>query len=147
MIDQKIRVLSEALARAVDRRSFVKRAGGAVVAGIATIVLKPTLASAGASANASAGPALAGEIPAISCAPPGPYCNTGGGDLSGCRGGHCFAHGTVANACHVYYAFYATGCWSTVSGGGYWTCCDCQCNNGNTCGCAQFNPGGDPRSH
>ena len=101
MIDQKIRVLSEVLAREVDRRSFLKRAGGAVVAGIATLVLKPTLASAGASAHANAGPALAGEIPAISCAPPGPYCNTGGGDLSGCRGGHCFAHGTVANACKV----------------------------------------------
>lgn len=47
MIDQKIRVLSEVLAREVDRRSFLKRAGGAVVAGIATLVLKPTLASAG----------------------------------------------------------------------------------------------------
>jgi hypothetical protein len=147
MIEQKIRVLSEALARAVDRRSFVKRAGGVVMAGIATLVMKPTLASAGASANANAGPAMAGAIPAISCAPPGPYCNTGGGDLSGCRGAHCFAHGTTTNACKVYYTFYATGCWSTVSSGGYWTCCDCRCTNGNTCGCAQFNPGGEPRSH
>jgi hypothetical protein len=141
MIDQKIRVWSEALARGMNRRSFVQRASGTVASGIAALMLGPALANRSKSVSA------APLIPAITCSPPGPYCNTGGGDLSGCRGGGCFQHSYQGNPipCQVYYTYYTTGCWSTVVSGGYWTCCDCKCyNNGVAvvnCGCASFNPG------
>ncbi len=144
MLEQKIKVFSEALARVVDRRTFLRRMGGTMVAGVSAMVMGPALASAGAGA---ASKALAS--PTISCSPPGPYCNTGGGDTSGCRGGHCYQHQTAPNTvtCQVYYTYYATGCWTSAVSGGYWTCCDCRCSNNATCGCAQFNPGGNPSPH
>jgi hypothetical protein len=81
------------------------------------------------------------------CNPPGPFCNLNGNvqDPNGCHGAHCFHHlynGTVYQ-CRVYYAYYQTGCWTTAAGGGFWTCCDCECLNKYgqriaTCGCAQF---------
>lgn len=137
MFEQKVKVFSEALARAVDRRTFVKRVGSTVVAGIGSLVMGPMISRS--AARAAAGVMAA---PNITCAPPGPYCNNGGGNLSGCRGGHCYQHN--GNACVVYYAFYTTGCWTTAVTGGYWTCCDCQCTGGATCGCASFNPGVSP---
>lgn len=145
MLDQKIKVMSESLARGINRRSFLKQAGGAVVATVSTFALGPILSNRARQVSA------APLIPTISCSPPGPYCNTGGGDLSGCHGGHCFQHttGGITYPCRVYYQYYTTGCWTTASGGGYWTCCDCQCFNTSgqnvaNCGCASFNPGGTP---
>jgi hypothetical protein len=143
MLEQRVKVFSEALARAVDRRTFIRRVGGSMVAGVATLVMGPLLTKPMSQAAAAA---LA--APTISCAPPGPYCNNGGGNLSGCRGGHCYQH--QGGTCQVYYQFYTTGCWTTAVSGGYWTCCDCQCTTG-TCGCASFNPGvapsNDPSPH
>jgi hypothetical protein len=137
MLEYKIRLVSEALARAMDRRTFLKRLSGTVAAGVSAMVLGPSLAAAGV----KAGPGIEGGP---SCAPPGPYCNIGTGILSGCRGGHCYQHGTSPNTvtCVVYYTFYGTGCWTTAVSGGNWVCCDCRCSNNATCGCAQFNPTG-----
>lgn len=152
MIDQKIKVFSEVLARAVDRRTFLKRLGGAVVAGVSTMTLGPALANSGAKA---AGKALAS--PTVSCSPPGPYCNLNGvNEPNGCLNSSapnynasCFQHrsGGTVYSCQVYYTYYTTGCWTTAQGTGYWTCCDCQCTNGSTCGCASYNPGNGLSPH
>jgi hypothetical protein len=135
MLEQRIRIISETLARTVSRRSFLGQVGGAVVSGIAALALGPTLNASRAWAAAPKGKAPV--VPAISCAPPGPYCNTGGGNLSGCHGAHCYQHlsGGQVLSCHVYYAFYQVGCWTSSDG---WTCCDCQCTGGTTCGCAEY---------
>src|SRR5438045_2650271 len=133
MLEQRIRFVSEALARAMDRRTLLRRAGGAMVSGVATLAVGSLISTSPARAATRGGPI----VPAITCAPPGPYCNTGGGDLSGCHGAHCYQHlsGGQIVACHVYYAFYPGGCWTSGDG---WTCCDCQCSSGGSCGCAQF---------
>lgn len=143
MLEHRIRVLSEALARAIDRRLFLRRAGSSIAAGAAALVIGPALT--GNRAEAAPKPL---SSPNITCSPPGPYCNTGGGNLSGCNGAHCYQHlynGTVYS-CQVYYQYYQVGCWTTASSGGYWTCCDCACGTPRvaTCGCAQFNAPGSP---
>jgi hypothetical protein len=144
MLEQKIRNFSESLARGIDRRAFLRRSGGAVAASISALVLGPLLANS--PSRASAGTLLPNTP---NCAPPGPYCNLEGGSPpqpDACRGAECFQHnpGSGVVACHVYYAFYQVGCWTSGGSGGYWTCCDCQCNGGSTCGCAQFHPTNAP---
>jgi hypothetical protein len=137
MLEQRIRVVSEALARTMNRRTFLRQTGTAVASSVTALALGSILSTS--AARASAPKAKGPLVPAISCSPPGPYCNTGGGDLSGCHGAHCYQHlynGQV-ETCHVYYQYYQVGCWSTASGGGYWTCCDCQCTS-TTCGCAEY---------
>jgi hypothetical protein len=146
MLDKTTRILSESLARALDRRAFVKRVGQTTFAGLAALAagqLMPTIAAARAGRQP--------PVQAPNCAPPGPYCNTGGGILSGCHGAACFQHlynGQVVQ-CRVYYSFYQVGCWTSSGSGGYWTCCDCQCYQGGspvtTCGCAQFSNTPAPR--
>ena len=139
MIEQRIKVVSEALARSIDRRSFIRRASAGVASGITAFAMGSLLSTSPARAAVRSN----GLVPSQpQCAPPGPYCNTGTGALSGCHGGHCYQHlynGQVY-ACTVYYQYYPAGCWSTASGGGYWTCCDCSCGVPRvaTCGCAQF---------
>lgn len=133
MLEHRIRIVSEALARAVNRRTFLRQTGSAVVSGVAALALGSILSSSPAQAAAQKGKGP--FIPAISCSPPGPYCNTGGGDLSGCHGAHCYQHlynGQVLT-CQVYYAYYNVGCWTTSG----WTCCDCNCGS-TTCGCAEY---------
>jgi hypothetical protein len=140
MLEDKVKLMSEALARAVNRRSFIKQLGGSIAAGVSALMLGPSLAKASALAGAGAGSSPMGTP---SCSPPGPYCNIGTGILSGCRGGHCYQHLNAGQVytCKVYYTYYNTGCWTTAVSGGYWTCCDCRCSNNSTCGCASFNPG------
>src|SRR5689334_20687609 len=106
-LDHTTRLLSEGLARAVNRRTFLKRAGQATFAVVATVAAGHSL-SERAAAN-RIGPQVDPLAP--SCAPPGPYCNTGSGILSGCHGAHCFQHlsGNQVLQCHVYYAFYPAG--------------------------------------
>jgi hypothetical protein len=149
MLEQRIRVFSESLARTVDRRTFLRRTGSSIAAGVAALAMGSVLTKSQAFAETKQ-PVLS---PTISCAPPGPYCNTGGGDTSGCHGGHCFQHLYQGNvvSCRVYYTFYTTGCWTNPSGSGnnYWTCCDCECFNTSgqrvaTCGCAEYTPGMNP---
>src|SRR5262245_40866676 len=126
MFDQRIRTFSEALARNIDRRTFLRRTGSTIASGMAALAVGSVL---------STGSARAGSKELIpsepQCGPPGPYCNIGTGALSGCHGGHCFQHVSGGNllTCRVYYAFYTTGCWTSAQGGGYWTCCDCECFN------------------
>ena len=145
MLERTTRLLSENLVRTMDRRSFLRRAGGTAFAGVAALAaghLVPALASAG-----SAPTAIVPEVP--SCAPPGPYCNLNGiNEPNGCLGGTCFQHlfnGQILQ-CRVNY-FYQAGCWTTASGNGYWTCCDCDCGRPRvtSCGCAQFNASPVPR--
>ena len=145
MLEKTTRLVSENLARAINRRSFLKRTGETAFAGLMALAsghMVPSFASA-----ASGGPKP--PTPTPQCAPPGPYCNTGGGILSGCHGSSCFQHlynGQVYQ-CRVYYTYYQAGCWTTASSGGYWTCCDCECGNPRvtTCGCAQFSQSPAPR--
>ncbi|MEO6456847.1 MAG: hypothetical protein ABIO92_01025 [Chloroflexia bacterium] len=144
MLEQKVKILSESLARGMDRRKFLKQTGSTLFAGMATLAVGHVLGS-----KASAAGTLPPKIE-ITCAPPGPYCNTGGGDLSGCHGSSCYQHlynGEVMQ-CRVYY-IYQAGCWTTAVSGGYWVCCDCECFNTagtrRTCGCAQFSTQPVPR--
>jgi hypothetical protein len=136
VLEQRIKVISETLARAVDRRTFLRQTGTAVVSGVTALALGSLLSTSPARA------AVRGVAPAPpQCSPPGPYCNLNGvNDPNGCHGGHCYRHlsGGIVRTCQVYYQYYQAGCWTTASGGGYWTCCDCQCSGGSTCGCAQF---------
>jgi len=143
VLEQTTRIFSENLARALDRRSFLKRAGEVTFAGVAALAaghLVPSLAAAGSTT---------GSVPRTpSCSPPGPYCNLNGtNEPNGCHGASCFQHMSGGNVyqCRVYYTYYQAGCWTTSVTGGYWTCCDCSCTNGSTCGCAQFNGSPAPR--
>jgi hypothetical protein len=150
MLERPTRLISEELARLVDRRTFLKRASAATMGTLMALAAGHGLAGT-ASARRQPGSGGPQTPPTISCAPPGPYCNTGGGDLSGCHGGHCFQHlyqGQVLQ-CRTWQCCYQAGCWTTQSGNGYWTCCDCQCYNNQgqavtTCGCAQYNGPGQP---
>lgn len=146
MIEQRIKVWSEAIARNIDRRTFLRRAGGAVVSGVVALVMGPAL---GRSATVTASPLVPDRA---RCAPPGPFCNLEGmpsasSEPTGCRNGHCFQHvtspGGTVQSCKVYYTFYpGTGCWTTIDGNGYWTCCDCECDSGAHCGCAGYTRAG-----
>jgi hypothetical protein len=53
--------------------------------------------------------------------------------------------GGQVQQCRVYYTYYQAGCWTTAVSGGYWVCCDCRCDNNQTCGCAQFSTSPAPR--
>ncbi len=141
VLDHTTRLLSEGLARALNRRVFLKRAGQATFGVVATLAAGHSLAERAA---AMRHPGVDPLTP--NCAPPGPYCNTGGGDLSGCHGGHCFQHmsGNQIVQCHIWTAFYPAGCWTTASGNAYWVCCDCQCDGGSSCGCAQLTTAPSP---
>jgi len=143
MIEKTTRVLTENLARSINRRSFLRHAGEATFAGMAALA-----AGRGLPAFASAGVTQPPQPTTPSCSPPGPYCNLNGtNEPNGCHGGSCFQHMSGGNVrqCRVYYQYYQAGCWTTAASGGYWTCCDCSCDGGSTCGCAQFNGSPAPR--
>lgn len=147
-VDRITRFASEELARKLDRRSFLKRAGSGAFVFVMTLASGRILTAGANSAQGKGSnvrptpvplPANAPVVP--NCAPPGPYCNlTGINQPDGCHGAHCFQHlsGGQIVQCQLYYAFYAGGCWTSSGSGGFWTCCDCQCTGGATCGCAQF---------
>ena len=145
MLEKTTRIFSENLARAMNRRSFLRRAGEAGFLGMAALAAGSAVPGV-ASAYVKRQP----PTPTPQCAPPGPYCNLNGvNEPNGCHGGSCFEHlynGQVYQ-CRVYYTYYQAGCWTTASSGGYWTCCDCECGNPRvtTCGCAQFSQGPLPR--
>jgi hypothetical protein len=148
VFEQGTRLLSESLARAVDRRTFLKRTSQAAFTGVLTVVAGHRLAAPAAAANGTK-PPFASPV----CSPPGPYCNYEGNyptQPDSCRGAHCWQHlvGGVVRQCRVYYTYYQSGCWTSAGTGGYWTCCDCECLDDSgtriaTCGCAQFS--GAPR--
>ncbi len=144
MLEQKIRVFSESLARAVNRRTFLKRAGGGIASGLAALVMGPAVLG---QARSSASPLIPTEA---YCSPPGPYCNLDGvNEPNGCRGASCYQHISQNQLlqCRIFYFYVTTGCWTTASGNGYWTCCDCECTNGTintSCGCAKYSGAGEP---
>jgi hypothetical protein len=147
MFEQTTRVLSENLARAVNRRTFLKRASQGTFAVMATIAAGHSLSN-----RASAMAKSPGTDPLVNpqCSPPGPYCNLDGvNNPNGCHGAHCFQHRSNNQVlqCQVYSQYYQAGCWTTAVSGGYWTCCDCACGpSGGAphCGCAQFSAGPIP---
>src|SRR3954468_4021866 len=99
----------------MNRRVFLRQAGTGVVSGVTTLALGSMLSKSSALAQAGGKGKLPDQNPA--CSPPGPYCNIGTGNLSGCRGSHCFQHlynGTVYS-CNVYYQYYPGGCWTTAN--------------------------------
>jgi hypothetical protein len=135
MFERTTRLVSENLARAVNRRTFLKRTSQTAFVGLATLAAGHSLADRASAAHRPDGKP---QTPFITCGPPGPYCNTGGGDLSGCHGAHCWQHlynGQVLQ-CQIWTAFYPVGCWTSGDG---WVCCDCQCGTpmATSCGCAQ----------
>src|SRR5262249_36311227 len=123
-LDRLTRFASEDLARGLNRRSFLRRTGAGAFAFMITLTSGKLLSPRGA---AAAGPGTKSGPPLVpSCAPPGPYCNYQGGSPpqpNSCHGAHCFQHmsGGQIRQCHVYYAFYPSGCWTTAASGGYWT--------------------------
>jgi len=146
VLEQKVKILSESLARSMDRRKFLKQTGGTLFAGMTAL----------AAGHLMGGKASAAERkPAYTppqCAPPGPYCNLNGvNEPNGCHGSSCYQHLALGQVmqCRVFY-IYQAGCWTTYVTGGYWVCCDCECfdsNGGNrrTCGCAHFSTSPLPR--
>ena len=146
MLDQKVKILSEGLARTIDRRKFLKQTGGTLFAGMTALAAGHLLTG-----NVSA----AERKPVVTppqCAPPGPYCNLNGiNEPNGCRGGSCYKHrfNSEVTACRVMYGWYQAGCWTTYVNGGYWVCCDCECFSSSgarqLCGCAQFSTSPVPR--
>jgi len=146
MLEQKVKILSESLARTMDRRKFLKQTGTTLFAGMTALAAGHVL---GGNASAERQPVHIRP----QCAPPGPFCNLDGNinEPNGCHGSSCFQHlnnGEVMQ-CRVYY-IYQAGCWTTYVNGGYWVCCDCECfsaggGNRRTCGCAHFSTQPLPR--
>src|SRR5947207_199533 len=88
MIEKTTRILTENLARSINRRDFLRRAGEVTFAGMAALT-----AGRGLSAFATAGDGKPPEPTVPSCSPPGPYCNLNGvNEPNGCHGGSCFQH-------------------------------------------------------
>jgi len=150
VLERTTRIWSENLARAINRRAFIRRAGETAFAG-ALALAAGQFAAAGAVAGVRRQPVDRSQpLLPPTCAPPGPYCNLNGvNEPNGCRGGSCFQHrynGQVYQ-CRVYYQWYQAGCWTTAVTGGYWVCCDCECGNPRvaSCGCAQFSAAPVPR--
>jgi len=139
------RLFSESLARSMDRRGFLKRASQVTFASMAA------LAAGQAGVLRASAATRKPPILTPNCAPPGPYCSIDGNILSGCHGASCFQHlnnGQVLQ-CRFWY-IYQAGCWTTPTGTGYWTCCDCECfDTGGTrqaaSGCAQYSDTPSPR--
>src|SRR4051794_26707925 len=100
--------ISEALARLVSRRVFVKRVGSGaflIVAGWAA-----GLGQARALFNR--------QLPC--CTPPGPYCNLDGNgqEPNGCQGANCFENldAGLVLTCAISSRYFAAGCWTTHCG-------------------------------
>jgi hypothetical protein len=150
MLEDTTRIFCERLARAVDRRTFLKRVGETAFVGMAALAAGAML-PAGASADHGVDPGPNPIVPRVpTCSPPGPYCNLNGvNEPNACHGASCFQHrynGQVLQ-CRAFYGGYITGCWTTPVSGGYWVCCDCECGTptATTCGCAQFSGAPVPR--
>src|SRR5262245_25606793 len=121
MLEENTRIFCEKLARAMDRRSFLKRVGATAFAGMAALAAGGAPAT-GASAGHQVDPGPGTTPPRVpTCAPPGPYCSLNGvNEPNACHGASCFQHlynGQVLQ-CRAFYGGYITGCWTTpVSGG------------------------------
>ena len=146
MLERATRVATENLARALDRRTLLKRTGETLFGGLAALAAGHSLTGFAHAATGASG--RLGQTPV--CVPPGPYCNRDGNENepNACHGGSCYQHrheGTLLQ-CRLFY-YYKAGCWTTKVKGGYWTCCDCECGEPvvATCGCAQWSGSPVPR--
>ena len=103
-----LEILSESLARNIDRRTFLKRTSQSVFAGLLAVAVAtgcrvaPPLAAA---------PKLRRRPSRRSARRRAPTAIRGGGILSGCHGGHCFQHlyGSDVLQCRVYYQLLSVG--------------------------------------
>ena len=157
MLEDKVKLASESFARTLDRRSFLQRAGATAFGGMIALATGHILRG-GTYAAIDTKRDPHSRIPTVpQCNPPGPYCNLNGvNEPNGCLNSHpggpysarCFQHrnGPDVLSCRVYYTYYPSGCWTRASGGGYWTCCDCECGTPvqATCGCAAWSLDPDP---
>lgn len=151
MFDQKIRILTEGMARAMGRRKFLTQASAAVFASVAALAsgraLGGTVSAQQKDANGQPQPArpLVGPCQA----PQNTFCSVNVPQSSdGCQGAYCFQHKHVNEIleCRLSYNWgYSVGCWTVMdqTGGAYWTCCDCDCGNSSdphvwSCGCARY---------
>src|SRR5438093_13493243 len=119
MLELRTRMITENLARSINRRMFLRRAGEASFAGMIALA-----AGRGGSVFAMRGGRQPPQPTVPSGSPPGPYCNLNGvNEPNGCHGGSCFQHlnGGSIQQCRVYYTYYQAGCWTTAASGGYWT--------------------------
>lgn len=120
---------SEAIARFIDRRRFLKRVATTIFSATtaAVISLDQTL-----SAHAWGCP-VGNHDPACTCNPLGAiYCHQIG---EHCNGYKC------PDGCKTYTGFWNNGCWCSKSCNHngtlqYYVCCDCDCKAG-PCGCRQ----------
>ncbi len=127
--------LAQSIARAVDRRSFLKQAGTAVFAVLVGVATGKFTQVAEAYTNST-----------CSCSPPGPYCTN-------CRGANCYqdsGHGTMEE-CRLNRNYYPSGTWTSYCTGGrgvvpgYFVCTDCFCGASNyQCGCREFRTSKSP---
>ena len=122
------------LARAVERRRFLRRSAttvfyGAVATTTGAISLGTFLAT----------PSIA-QTPQGGCCPrgcgPSPCCGTDCCTKQCCSGRFC--NTTKDGSCNGFDATWPSmnprGCWSgTVGGGGNYLCCDCRIDNTNGC--------------
>ena len=143
MLEEKVKLLSEGLARTMGRRKFLSSTGATLFSGLAALAAGHAMLGR-ASAQSVGGDTVVAPWPPY-CAPPGPYCNiTGQSDNSGCNGAHCFRHlynGQMLQCSISYHWYPRVGCWTVFyqPHDGYWTCCDCSCANEVAyCGCAQY---------
>ena len=138
MLEKTTRLVSENLARTMQRRTFLRHSAETVFVGLAALASGNALA--GRADARESGPRPPGPP---QCAPPGPYCNLNGvNEPNGCHGGSCFQHMSNGQLLQCRFLYiYQAGCWTTAAtGGGYWTCCDCTCGTAGSvnCGCAQY---------
>src|SRR3954468_15155503 len=95
MLEKTTQIMTENLARAIGRRSFLKSTTEVVFGGLAALASGHLLQAQQAFARGN--PVPRPIVP--QCAPPGPYCNLNGqNEPNGCHGGSCYEHlynGTV----------------------------------------------------
>jgi hypothetical protein len=124
-MESSIRRVSEALARQVDRRDFLKKSAASVF----TVV---TAASLGSLLGRSTAYAITCTI-----VQPNDACHFLNGICGGCTGSTC-PPGTLSDC-----GGWTNGCWCTeqfckpVNNWGYYECCDCKVGVA-CCGCQQF---------
>src|SRR6266511_2145287 len=116
MLEQTTKLVSENLARALNRRTFLRRTGETAFLGIAALAAGHAMPGRASASTPGGGPPV---VPR--CAPPGPYCQVGSTITDGCHGASCFQHmvGGQVYQCQVYYTYYQAGCWTTADAGGY----------------------------
>ncbi|WP_156424368.1 hypothetical protein [Bacillus sp. FJAT-27445] len=126
------KVMSENIARSVERSEFLKIFFGGIFTALMAVALKPSYAFA---ASYSWCQVTKNEC---DCNPPlGRYC--------GSLGYTCTSGSKCPSGCTVNDKYYpSTGCWCAAAAtcSGTYVCCDCWCG-GKECGCKSHIPGAE----